>query len=68
MCFNVALIRKLIGIYMTQEKTKQDVKKQDEKKQNDFWSKIKGLSKVDTHLKNLQKLPSRLSIRKNTRW
>tara|TARA_R110000822_G_scaffold80305_1_gene191409 strand:+ start:291 stop:1223 length:933 start_codon:yes stop_codon:yes gene_type:complete len=63
MCFNVALIRKLIGIYMTQEKTKQDVKKQDEKKQNDFWSKIKGLSKVDTHLKNLQKLSDKMEVK-----
>ena len=48
---------------MTQEKTKQDVKKQDEKKQNDFWSKIKGLSKVDTHLKNLQKLSDKMEVK-----
>ena len=48
---------------MTQEKTKQEVKKQDEKKQNDFWSKIKGLSKVDTHLKNLQKLSDKMEVK-----
>jgi hypothetical protein len=46
-----------------QEKTKQDVKKQDEKKQNDFWSKIKGLSKVDIHLKNLQKLSDKMEVK-----
>tara|TARA_R100001369_G_scaffold2407_1_gene8001 strand:+ start:372 stop:1259 length:888 start_codon:yes stop_codon:yes gene_type:complete len=48
---------------MTQEKTKQEVKKQDEKKQSDFWSKIKGLSKVDTHLKNLQKLSDKMEVK-----
>jgi len=46
-----------------QDEKKQDVKKQDEKKQNDFWSKIKGLSKVDTHLKNLQKLSDKMEVK-----
>ena len=48
---------------MTKEKTKQDVKKADEKKQNDFWKNIKGLSKVDTHLKNLQKLSDKIEVK-----
>tara|TARA_R100001244_G_scaffold57813_1_gene48922 strand:- start:277 stop:1164 length:888 start_codon:yes stop_codon:yes gene_type:complete len=48
---------------MTQEKTKQDVKKADEKKQNDFWNNIKGLSKVDTHLRNLQKLSDKMEVK-----
>ena len=48
---------------MTQEKTKQDVKKVDEKKQNDFWNNIKSLSKVDTHLKNLQKLSDKMEVK-----
>ena len=48
---------------MTQEKTKKDVKKQDEKKQNDFWNNIKGLSKVDTHLRNLQKLSDKMEVK-----
>jgi len=46
-----------------QDEKKQDEKKQDEKKQNDFWSKIKGLSKVDTHLKNLQKLSDKMEVK-----
>ena len=46
-----------------QDEKKQDVKKQDEKKQNDFWSKIKGLSKVDTHLKNLQRLSDKMEVK-----
>ena len=48
---------------MSKEKTKQDVKKADEKKQNDFWKNIKGLSKVDTHLKNLQKLSDKIEVK-----
>jgi len=48
---------------MSKEKTKQDVKKADEKKQNDFWKNIKSLSKVDTHLKNLQKLSDKIEIK-----
>ena len=48
---------------MTQEKTKQDVKKEDEKKQNDYWNNIKGLSKVDTHLRNLQKLSDKMEVK-----
>mgnify|MGYP003657662219 FL=1 len=49
---------------MSNEKTKkEDVKKADEKKQNDFWNNIKGLSKVDTHLKNLQKLSDKIEVK-----
>jgi hypothetical protein len=48
---------------MSKEKTKQDVKKANEKKQNDFWKNIKGLSKVDTHLKNLQKLSDKIEVK-----
>ena len=48
---------------MSKEKTKQDVKKADEKKQNDFWKNIKSLSKVDTHLKNLQKLSDKIEVK-----
>jgi hypothetical protein len=48
---------------MTQEKTKSEIKKTDEKKQNDFWNNIKGLSKVDTHLRNLQKLSDKMEVK-----
>ena len=48
---------------MSKEKTKQDVKKADEKKQSDFWKNIKSLSKVDTHLKNLQKLSDKIEVK-----
>ena len=52
---------------MTQEKTKhiKDVTKKEleEKKQNDFWNNIKGLSKVDTHLRNLQKLSDKMEVK-----
>ena len=48
---------------MTKEKTKEDTKKADEKKKNDFWKNIKSLSKVDTHLKNLQKLSDKIEVK-----
>ena len=47
---------------MSKEKTKRDIKV-DEKKQSDFWKNIKSLSKVDTHLKNLQKLSDKIEIK-----
>ena len=47
---------------MSKEKTKRDTKA-DEKKQSDFWKNIKGLSKVDTHLKNLQKLSDKIEVK-----
>tara|TARA_R100000808_G_scaffold21488_1_gene46407 strand:+ start:326 stop:1210 length:885 start_codon:yes stop_codon:yes gene_type:complete len=48
---------------MSKEKTKSEIKKSDEKKQNDFWKNIKSLSKVDTHLKNLQKLSDKIEVK-----
>ena len=48
---------------MSKEKTKSETKKSDEKKQSDFWKNIKSLSKVDTHLKNLQKLSDKIEIK-----
>ena len=47
---------------MSKEKTKRDTKA-DEKKQSDFWKNIKSLSKVDTHLKNLQKLSDKIEVK-----
>ena len=47
---------------MSKEKTKRDIKA-DEKKQSDFWKNIKSLSKVDTHLKNLQKLSDKIEVK-----
>ena len=48
---------------MTKEKTKSEIKKSDEKKKDNFWKNIKGLSKVDTHLKNLQKLSDKIEVK-----
>jgi len=48
---------------MTKEKTKSEKKKSDEKKKDNFWKNIKGLSKVDTHLKNLQKLSDKIEVK-----
>jgi hypothetical protein len=48
---------------MSKEKTKSEIKKADEKKQSDFWRNIKSLSKVDTHLKNLQKLSDKIEVK-----
>ena len=49
---------------MSMEKRKKDDTKQaEEKKQNDFWNNIKSLSKVDTHLKNLQKLSDKIEVK-----
>ena len=48
---------------MSKERTKSETKKSDEKKQSDFWKNIKSLSKVDTHLKNLQKLSDKIEIK-----
>ena len=46
-----------------EKRKKEDTKKADEKKQNDFWNNIKSLSKVDTHLKNLQKLSDKIEVK-----
>ena len=63
MCLDVSTVKK-VKVNMSKEKTKkEDVKKADEKKQNDFWNNIKGLSKVDTHLKNLQKLSDKIEVK-----
>tara|TARA_R110000824_G_scaffold132395_1_gene294857 strand:+ start:353 stop:1285 length:933 start_codon:yes stop_codon:yes gene_type:complete len=63
MCLDVSTVKK-VKVNMSNEKTKkEDVKKADEKKQNDFWNNIKGLSKVDTHLKNLQKLSDKIEVK-----
>ena len=48
---------------MSKEKTKSEIKKSGDKKQNDFWKNIKSLSKVDTHLKNLQKLSDKIEVK-----
>jgi len=48
---------------MSKEKTKSEIKKSDEKKKDNFWKNIKGLSKVDTHLKNLQKLSDKIEVK-----
>ena len=52
-----------VKVNMSKEKTKSETKKSDEKKQSDFWKNIKSLSKVDTHLKNLQKLSDKIEIK-----
>jgi len=63
MCLDVSTVKK-VKVNMSNEKTKkEDIKKADEKKQNDFWNNIKGLSKVDTHLKNLQKLSDKIEVK-----
>ena len=49
---------------MSKGKTKQvSTKELDEKRQSDFWKNIKSLSKVDTHLKNLQKLSDKIEVK-----
>ena len=48
---------------MSKEKTKSEIKKSGDKKQSDFWKNIKSLSKVDTHLKNLQKLSDKIEVK-----
>ena len=52
---------------MTQEKTKAEIKKSvavaEQKQKDNFWKNIKSLSKVDTHLKNLQKLSDKMEVK-----
>ena len=48
---------------MSKEKTKSEKRKSDENKKDNFWKSIKGLSKVDTHLKNLQKLSDKIEVK-----
>ena len=62
MCSDVSTVGKCRS-KMTKEKTKSEIKKSDEKKKDNFWKNIKGLSKVDTHLKNLQKLSDKIEVK-----